>query len=72
MAHHGGIAGQMVEQPLQIAGNQDIHRRGNGFEELTIPIVIPGEQKIRQHVVLIGGADQPSDRKPHLPRVESG
>ena len=72
LAHHGGIAGQVVEEPLQIAGNQDVHGRRNGFEEGAVPVVIASEQEIRQHVILIGRADKPPDGKPHLPCVESG
>ena len=57
---------QAVEQTLQVAGNQDIHGRGNCGVEGTVPVIDTGAQKIRQHIVGIGRTDQLIYRQAHL------
>ena len=71
--HHAIIlAGQIVQQPLQIAGNKDIHRGRHGSVEISVAVVNPGANKVGQHPVGIGSADKPADRQPHAFGVIAG
>ena len=65
-------AGKVIEQPFEIGGNQDIHRRGRGGIKRTVPVVHAGFNEIGQNPVSIGCADQPGDRQSHFPGVIGG
>ena len=55
----------MIQKALQVAGNQDIHRRADGLEEVTVPVINAGGEEIRQHVVGVGSTDQLLYRQSH-------
>ena len=57
---------QQEKQTLQIAGDEDVHGGREGFVKRTAPVVDAGLQKLRQHIVAVGGADEPPDGQPHL------
>ena len=59
------LAGEGVEQTLQIAGDQDIHRGRHGGVEGTVTVIGAGPKEIRQHIVAVGGTDQLIDRHTH-------
>ncbi len=61
----------LVNQPLQITGNQDIHRGRAGQQKLPVTVIAACPKEIIQHLIVIGGADQLSNRKPHLLRIVS-
>ena len=63
-------AAQIKQQPLQIRGDEDIHRRRDGLVEWAVfHIVYAGVDKVGQHVVFVAGADQPAYRQTGLARV---
>ena len=51
-------AGSEVQHPLQVAGHQDVHGRGNGPVERPVPVVNAGFEERGQHPVVVGCADQ--------------
>ena len=65
------IAGEMIEEPLQIAGDQNVHGGGVGQIEFPVGIVNACVEKVGQHPVLIGSADEPVHRNPHLSGIIS-
>ena len=67
-----GAAGNMVKQPLQVAGDQDVHGRRRRLMEGAAGVVRAGADKIGQDVVLVGGADQPAHRQAHALGVVAG
>ena len=71
-AHHAGVAVIGVEQqPLEIRGDLDVHRRRGGRHHVA-QFVGAGRQRPRQDVVDVGGDDQPVDRQAQLLRHVAG
>ena len=64
------ISGNAIYQALQITGDQNIHGRRTGQHEFTVAIVFPCGKEIVKHLVLIGGANQLIDGKPHILRIK--
>ena len=62
----------MVQQALQIGGQQNVHAGRGGLEELPLCGVSTGGEEIGQHVVLVGSADQLAHRQTHLLCVITG
>ena len=60
------LAGQQVQQTLQIAGDQDVHGRRSGSIELTVPVVNAGADEVCKHLVDVGGTNQLADGHTHL------
>jgi len=46
-------AGREIEIALEIAGNENIHRRRNRLMERSAAIIAAGADEIRQHVIRI-------------------
>src|SRR5699024_3046003 len=59
-------SGSLVDQSLQVAGDQDIHGRGGCENELPVPVVTSRGEEIKKNFILIGGADQLRNRHTHL------
>ena len=55
-----------IEQTLQIAGNENVHRGGHGHVEIAVAIIGAGSQKIGENIVGVGGANHMTDRQSHL------
>ena len=55
-------AGRQIKKPLQIAGNENIHRRGGGKNKLSASVVNSCLEKVKQYLIVIGSADQPVNR----------
>ena len=70
--HLRRVPGEGVEQPLQIGGDENIHRGGHGVVERPVPVVDAGAQEVGEHIVAVGGADQLVDGQAHFAGVESG
>ena len=68
----GTVACDVVDQALQIGGNQDIHRRRGGQNELAVAVILAGPEEIIQNLVGVGGADQPVNRNAELLRIVGG
>ena len=62
-------AGQMIEQTLEVAGDQDVHGGRAGQVEISVQVVGTGRDEVRKDVVLIARADVLLDRDAHLARV---
>ena len=60
------IPRNVINQPFQIAGNQDIHRRRRCQHKLPVPVVGSCVEEIIQHFIFIRSAYQPVYGKPHL------
>ena len=60
------IAGEQVQQALEIAGHEDIHRRRDGLIERAPAVIVPGAQEVGQDVVGVGRANEPADRQSHF------
>ena len=58
-------AGKVPQEPFQIAGNEDVHRRGVCKVELPSRVVDAGIYEIRENLVFIGCADELSYRHSH-------
>ena len=66
-AHGRGIAAIGVEQqPLEIRGHLDVHRRRLSSASTSRSLIAPGLQRAGENVVDIGGDDEPLDRQAHL------
>ena len=63
------LPSHMAEQALQIAGNEDIHRRRNRHMKRPVPVICACTEEIIQHFVVVRRADEMPDRQPHLHRV---
>ena len=61
-----------IDQPLQIAGDQNIHGRRRSENKVTILIIAACPEEIIENLVLIGGTDQPGDGYSHLPGIVGG
>ena len=59
-------AATQIEEPLQIAGNQDVHGGRRGQEKLPVPVIRPALEKVIQDLVVIGSADQAAEGDSHL------
>ena len=55
----------LEQQPLEIRGDLDVHRRRGGGVNLA-HLVDAGLERARQDVVDVGGDPQPADRQAHL------
>ena len=64
--HTGVPAADLIDEPLQVAGYEDVHGRGCGQLKRPVPVVRAGPEEVKEHPVLIGGADQLRHRQPHL------
>ena len=60
---------QVEDQPLKVAGDQDIHTGGYRGVERAAAIVAPRGEEFREHVVLVGGAYQLVHRQTHASGV---
>ena len=61
--------GEMVEQPLQIAGDENIHGRGTGYIKFPIAVVDSCSDEISQNLVFIGSANEFLHGDAHLRRI---
>ena len=59
-------AGGEINQTFQVAGNQNIHRRGRGQDEWTVLVIYACLKEVIQNFIVIGRADQLVDRHTHL------
>ena len=55
-----------IDQALQIAGNQNIHRWRTGKDKVSLSIVCTCGEKIKQNLVLVRSTNQLVHRKSHL------
>ena len=62
----------MIDEPLEIAGNKNIHRRRRSQYELPVPVVFTGPEEVIKDLVGIGSTDKFVDRKTHLFCIISG
>ena len=62
-------ARKLEDKPFQIGGNENIHRRRHGFIKRTLAVVSSAFEKIGEHVVAVGRADELPDGQPHFSRV---
>ena len=58
------ILGQRQQEPLQVAGDQDVHGGRDGVVEGAVAVIAAGADEVSEHIVAVGGADQPVDRDP--------
>ena len=63
---------QVIEQPFQVGGDQDIHGRAGGGIECPVPVVSAGADEVRQNVVLVGRADEFLDGYAHFLCIDGG
>ena len=61
----------MVEQALEVARDQDVHRRRDRLEEVALAVVDARAQEVRQDVVGVRSADELVHRQAHALRVEA-
>ena len=61
----------LEQQPLEVAGDLDVHRRRQRRRHLGEPVV-SGGQRSGEDVVLVARHHQPLDRQPHPLRHEAG
>ena len=61
----GIMSGFFVEQPFQVAGNEDIHRRRDRPVEFAVPVIRARVDEIGQDIVRIGSADEFIDGQAH-------
>ena len=59
------ISADPVNEPLKVARNQDIHGRGAREDKFPLSVIFTGPEEVKQDFVVIGSADQLSDRKSH-------
>ena len=59
------LSGEVKQQPLQIAGHQNVHGGRRGLIEGPPPVVYTGGDELRQHIVGVAGAHQPPHRQTH-------
>ena len=72
-AHARGVAaGDLEEQALEVARNEDIHRGGHRLIELAALVVHAGADEVGEDVVFVGGADELADGQPHAHRIVGG
>ena len=64
------LACNTVDQTLQVAGNQNVHRRRAGKDEISLTVISTSGEEVKQYLVLIGCTDQLLHRKSHLFRIE--
>ncbi|MBG9885301.1 hypothetical protein ABE10_01600, partial [Bacillus toyonensis] len=65
---------QVVQEPLQVGGLRDVHRRAGGRERLRggPRTVDPGAEELVEDVVLVGGQHEPTDRQSHPSGIVAG
>ena len=56
----------MVQQPLQIGANENIHRGRSGGVKVPVPVISAGFQEISQYIVGIGRANHGLDGQAHV------
>ena len=74
-AHRGGVAADQVEdEAFEVRGLGNIHRRARGHPGIrgAARPVDAGAEKFVEHVILVGGENQPADRQAHHPRDMTG
>ena len=64
--------GDCVKQTFQVTGNENIHRRRNGFEEFTAFVINTGIDEISKYIVTIRCAKQTFYRQAHQLRIVAG
>ena len=65
-AHADGVAvGKLEQKALEVAGNEDVHRRTHRPVKFTALVVCARADEIGEDVVFIGRADEFSDGQPH-------
>jgi len=68
-----GVAlGQVVQHALQVGGDEDVHRGGDGLEERALTVVGTGGQEVEQNVVLVGSHHEVLDRQAEQLGVVAG
>ena len=67
-AAHGSVAlaAHMVQQPLQVGTNENIHRGRGGGVKVPVPVISAGFQEISQYIVGIGRANHGLDGQAHV------
>ena len=59
------VSADVIDQTLQIRGDQDVHRRRAGQDEVAVPVIGTCSKEIKQDFVGIGSAQELRDRQPH-------
>ena len=59
------VPADMVDQSLEVTGDQNVHRRGAGQHKLAVSVVLAGLKEIKENLVGVGRTDQFADRKAH-------
>ena len=65
-------AAEGIEQPLEVARHENVHRRGGRGVKRTVFVIRAGMDEIREHVVGVGRADELAHRQTHLLCVPAG
>ena len=66
------VAADMVDQAFQVAGDQDIHGRRAGQDEIAVAVIGACRKEVKQHLIGVGCADQLTDRQSHPGAVIGG
>ena len=61
------VAGEEIEQALQITGDENVHRGGHCLVEGAAAVIAARAQEVGQHIVGVGRAHELADGKAHLP-----
>ena len=77
LRHPGGdplrVAGEVVEQPLEVGRDEDVHgRRGRLDQRAGGDVVDPAREEVEEHVVAVAGAEQAADGHAHVLGVPGG
>ncbi len=77
VAHHLaheliGIAARNEEQTLEVARNENIHRRRRSRIEAAVDVINAGVKEIGEHTVFVRRADKAVNRQTHLARIVGG
>ena len=65
-------AAERIEQALEVARHEDVHRRGRRRVERTVLIISTCADEVREHVVRIRRADELAHRQAHFLCVPAG
>ena len=66
ICHRLASALHKCKQPLEVRGDEDIHRRRRRLIKRAVAVVRAGGQKVRQHVIRVRRAHERSHGKPHV------
>ena len=60
------VAGEEIEQALQVTGDENVHRGGHCLVEGAAAVIAARAQEVGQHIVGVGRAHELADGKAHL------